>query len=439
MVKSKEQLIAELLEAERRFTTLLEHVRLASIMIDREKRIIFINNHFCEITGYSKEEVMGRSYFDIFVSHHDRKRLENIHALCMAGMWEPLSYVETNILTKQGSILAIAWNNTVLRDSRGKIIATNSIGEELSKGKKIPAEVPVKVIAAELKESEPSFCNKIGDYEIAEAMGKNSKVRIGIHKDTREKVAIKILRKDRLDETELIQARREIYIMEKLTAIGNPFIAKLYQAVETQEHFYIIMEYAENGEMLPYILKKKGLTEEESHKFFHQIISALRTCHSENIVHRDIKHQNILLDSNFNAKLIDFGLSNFVEEGTLRTTFCGTPAYAAPEILLGTKYDGPEVDIWSLGVVLYSMLTAEFPFKTVSDILAGQFEEPNTSPECIDLLKKLLTVERKNRATLNDVLNHPWTKSWVHNCPLCIDSFLGNDLTDNSSQKRRKV
>jgi len=140
-------------------------------------------------------------------------------------------------------------------------------------------------------------------------------------------------------------------------------------------------------------------------------LCALECCHANEIIHRDLKLQNILLDHNQNVKLIDFGLSNFMEEGKFRNTFCGTPAYASPEILLGKQYRGPEVDVWSLGVVLYSMLTAKFPFGNVSEILKGKFNVPdNVSEECKDLLQKMLLPKKEERATLQQVLTHPWTQ-----------------------------
>jgi len=212
-----------------------------------------------------------------------------------------------------------------------------------------------------------------------------------------------------MSEQETERARREIDIMRKLTYVKNPYIIKLLDVIETPVDFNIFVEYVSGGELVAYILKNKGLSEGHTHKLFLQVLSAIETCHKHNIIHRDIKLQNILLDSDQNIKLIDFGLSNFMEEGVFRNTFCGTPAYASPEILLGTQYTGPEVDLWSLGVVLYSMLTAEFPFTTIADILKGKFKEPEgITEECIDLLRRVLKVDKDDRETLKGVLNHPW-------------------------------
>lgn len=132
-----------------------------------------------------------------------------------------------------------------------------------------------------------------------------------------------------MNEPELERARRETKILDQL---DHPYIAKLIEVIETDESMNIIMEYC-GRTLLSYILEKNGLGENDSKKFFAQILSAVQYCHNKNIIHRDIKHENILLDDKDNCKLIDFGLSNFMEEGKLRATFCGTPAYAAPEMV----------------------------------------------------------------------------------------------------------
>jgi len=252
----------------------------------------------------------------------------------------------------------------------------------------------------------------LGNHILVKSLGgDNSNVKLAIHKETKQKVAVKTLKKESMTEQELERVQREVDIMRKLTKVANPYIIKLLDVIDTPQELHIFLEYISGGELVALILKNQGLTEPHTHKLFLQILSAIETCHQHNIIHRDIKLQNILLDHNKNIKLIDFGLSNFMEEGVFRMTFCGTPAYASPEILLGTKYTGPEVDVWSLGVVLYAMLTSQFPFTTIGDILKGQFKKPSgISEECYDLLKRVLRVEKDDRETLDGVLNHPWIK-----------------------------
>jgi len=171
----------------------------------------------------------------------------------------------------------------------------------------------------------------------------------------------------------------------------------------------MIEEYVSGGQLAALIFRNHGLPEDGVHKMFKQILCAIECCHKNNIAHRDIKLSNIMVDENNNIKLIDFGVSSFTREGIFRNTFCGTPAFAPPEIFLGNTYRGPEVDLWSLGVVLYSMLMADFPFKSIANILNGKFKEPENI-KCLDLLKRMLVVKKENRETLDGVINHPWIK-----------------------------
>lgn len=257
-----------------------------------------------------------------------------------------------------------------------------------------------------------SSSKSIGDYWVAKTIGQGTygKVKLGVNKRNKTQVAIKVLSKKEMIPTEIERARREIEILQQLK---HPNIASLYQILETDESINLIMEYG-GRTLLSYVMEKVGLEEEEARKFFKMIASAIDYCHKRNIIHRDIKHQNILLDDSGQVKLIDFGLSNFIEEGKLRSTFCGTPAYAAPEMILGKKYTGPEVDVWSLGVVLYSMITGGFPFENVCDILSGQFEDPKkVSKECCDIIRGMLTVDAQKRFSLGDVMQTTWFTSEV--------------------------
>jgi len=254
--------------------------------------------------------------------------------------------------------------------------------------------------------------NMIGNYCLVKTVGQGSygKVKLAINKDTKQQVAIKILLKSRMKGPELERTRRETEILRSLI---HPNIAQLIELIETDEYMYIVMEYA-GRTLLSYVLERHGLGETDARKFFLELLSAIRYCHTKNIIHRDIKHQNILLDEVSNCKLIDFGLSNFMEEGKLRSTFCGTPAYAAPEMILGKRYVGPEVDVWSMAVVLYSMITGVFPFENVGDIIKGAYKDPKDStPECCDLLKKMLQVEASQRITLEQVAAHPWSLNQI--------------------------
>ena len=186
--------------------------------------------------------------------------------------------------------------------------------------------------------------SQIGDYIIKKTLGKGtfSKVKLGIHKATNEKVAIKILEKSKIKEKDDLQ--RIIREMQILNELNHPNIVKVYEICESEEYFFIIMEYCSGGELFNYIVKNHRLTEEESSFFFYQIINCLEYIHSKKIAHRDLKPENLLLDENNIIKIIDFGLSNYYS-GKKLITPCGSPCYASPEMISGNKYNGFLIDI----------------------------------------------------------------------------------------------
>uniref|UniRef100_A0A183BXK7 non-specific serine/threonine protein kinase n=2 Tax=Globodera pallida TaxID=36090 RepID=A0A183BXK7_GLOPA len=186
---------------------------------------------------------------------------------------------------------------------------------------------------------------KVGFYEVDRTIGKGNYavVKLARHRITKTEVAIKIVDKRRLDSVNLAKIYREIDVLKKLR---HPNIVRLYQVMETNNMLYLVTEYAPNGEIYDLISKQKKLGEENARRKFWQIISAVDYLHSLNIVHRDLKAENLLLDAKFQIKLADFGFSNFFSyDGTL-DTFCGSPPYAAPEVFEGKRYAGPEIDIW---------------------------------------------------------------------------------------------
>ena len=135
--------------------------------------------------------------------------------------------------------------------------------------------------------------------------------------------------------------------------VRHPHIIKLYQAISSPTEFYIVMEYVSGGELFEYIVNKSRLSERETRKLFQQLISGVDYCHRHGVVHRDLKPENLLLDENKNIRIVDFGLSNITKDGQFLKTSCGSPNYAAPEVIEGRLYAGPEIDIWSCGVILY--------------------------------------------------------------------------------------
>ena len=257
---------------------------------------------------------------------------------------------------------------------------------------------------------------QIGDYILGEEIGSGAfgKVLLGKHILTEEKVAIKVLDKMILNQTpedyELV--KKEISILK---LVKHKYIVQLYEILQTAQHIFIIMEYCEGKEILDYILTKNRLTEKESLKYFQQLINCLFYLHSQNIAHRDIKIDNMLLDSNNDLKLIDFGLSTKYTDDDLLDQPCGTVVYAAPEVLEGKEYHGMLADVWSSGIVLFGMLAGYLPFSDKDDeenkkqVIKGKINIPDFfSDQVKDLLKHMLDVNPMTRYTLQEIKDHPW-------------------------------
>ncbi|PNX72559.1 SNF1-related protein kinase catalytic subunit alpha KIN10, partial [Trifolium pratense] len=199
-------------------------------------------------------------------------------------------------------------------------------------------------------------------YKMGKTLGIGSfgKVKIAEHVLTGHKVAIKILNRRKIKNMEMEEkVRREIKI---LRLFMHHHIIRLYEVVETTTDIYVVMEYVKSGELFDYIVEKGRLQEDEARSFFQQIISGVEYCHRNMVVHRDLKPENLLLDSKWSVKIADFGLSNIMRDGHFLKTSCGSPNYAAPEVISGKLYAGPEVDVWSCGVILYALLCGTLPF-----------------------------------------------------------------------------
>nr|CAX73676.1 SNF1A/AMP-activated protein kinase [Schistosoma japonicum] len=272
-------------------------------------------------------------------------------------------------------------------------------------------------IMADGRRSTPK-CNpevRIGNYIIGETLGVGTfgKVKVGIHKSTGVQVAVKIVNRDKIKALDVAgKLRREIL---NLWLFRHPHIIKLYQVISTPTDIFMIMEYVSGGELFDFIVKSGRLSEKEARKFFQQIISGVAYCHRHKVVHRDLKPENLLLDSNQNVKIADFGLSNIMQDGEFLRTSCGSPNYAAPEVISGKLYAGPEVDVWSCGVILYALLCGTLPFDDehiptlFKKIKAGYFHLPETlSAGVRDLLRRMITVDPIKRATIEEIRRHPW-------------------------------
>ncbi|CAF1341967.1 unnamed protein product [Adineta steineri] len=258
---------------------------------------------------------------------------------------------------------------------------------------------------------------RIGHYILNETLGTGSfgKVKKAYHQLTRHTVAIKIVNRTKIKQLDVVgKIRREI---QNLRLFRHPHIIKLYQVISTPTDIFMVMEYVSGGELFDYIVKKGKLTEAEARPFFQQIISGVDYCHRHMVVHRDLKPENLLLDDASHVKIADFGLSNMMKDGELLKTSCGSPNYAAPEVVSGELYAGQEVDIWSCGVILYALLTGTLPFDDdnvqilFKKIRSGIFPIPDyLNPSVVDLLQKMLTVDPVRRATIKEIREHDWFK-----------------------------
>ncbi|CAD8164108.1 unnamed protein product [Paramecium pentaurelia] len=244
--------------------------------------------------------------------------------------------------------------------------------------------------------------------------GTFGKVKLGYHTITDEYVAIKVLEKNRIEnQFDLMRVQREIMILRK---VNHPNVIKLYEILESEQSVYLVMEYVRGGELYDYIIKKKYLPEHVAVRFFQQIIFAIEYLHSNNITHRDLKPENLLLDENKQLKIADFGLSFIsITKGELLKTACGSPCYAAPEMLVGKQYEGLKSDIWSCGIILFAMLCGYLPFEHENTkelyqlIKTSDFEKPtHLSPNAIDILTKILVKDPDKRLNFDQIKQHPF-------------------------------
>uniref|UniRef100_A0A3Q2E6D0 MAP/microtubule affinity-regulating kinase 3 n=1 Tax=Cyprinodon variegatus TaxID=28743 RepID=A0A3Q2E6D0_CYPVA len=254
----------------------------------------------------------------------------------------------------------------------------------------------------------------IGNYRLLKTIGKGNfaKVKLARHLLTGREVAIKIIDKTQLNPTSLQKLFREVRIMKTL---NHPNIVQLFEVIETEKTLYLVMEYASGGEVFDYLVAHGRMKEKEARAKFRQIVSAVHYCHQKNIVHRDLKAENLLLDADSNIKIADFGFSNEFTEGSKLDTFCGSPPYAAPELFQGKKYDGPEVDIWSLGVILYTLVSGSLPFdgqnlKELRErVLRGKYRVPfYMSTDCEGILRRFLVLNPAKRCSLEQIMKDKW-------------------------------
>mmetsp|Transcript_48583 Transcript_48583/g.126060 ORF Transcript_48583/g.126060 Transcript_48583/m.126060 type:complete len:338 (-) Transcript_48583:544-1557(-) len=265
---------------------------------------------------------------------------------------------------------------------------------------------------------------RLEDFDIGETLGTGTfgRVRLVRHKQTGKYFALKILKK-----AEVIRLKQVEHIMSEkaiLASIKHPFVVRLFQTFQDQKNLYMLLEYVIGGELFSH-LRKAGRFSNETTKFFAaSIVTALETMHKSDIVYRDLKPENLLLDDQGYMKITDFGFAKVVEDRTW--TLCGTPEYLAPEIIQ-SKGHGKAVDWWALGILIYEMLAGyppfydENPFGIYQKILAGKVEFPrHFDMQAKDLIKKLLQSDRSKRLGNlknggEDVKRHKWFKGFDWN------------------------
>ncbi|OCT81867.1 hypothetical protein XELAEV_18024374mg [Xenopus laevis] len=290
----------------------------------------------------------------------------------------------------------------------------------------------------------------VGPYRLEKTLGKGQTglVKLGVHCVTCQKVAIKIVNREKLSESVLMKVEREIAILK---LIEHPHVLKLHDVYENKKYLYLILEHVSGGELFDYLVKKGRLTPKEARKFFRQIISALDFCHSHSIcvppgqsdtdpagdshssrqegisgrlvarrrgdlsTHRDLKPENLLLDEKNNIRIADFGMASLQVGDSLLETSCGSPHYACPEVIRGEKYDGRKADIWSCGVILFALLVGALPFdddnlrQLLEKVKRGVFHMPHfIPPDCQNLLCGMIEVDPTKRLTLEAIQKHTW-------------------------------
>ncbi|KAI9839941.1 MAG: hypothetical protein M1819_000133 [Sarea resinae] len=280
-----------------------------------------------------------------------------------------------------------------------------------------------------------------GQWALGRTIGAGSmgKVKLARNIETGEQVAVKIVPRqstddhhnnrdrERADRSKEIRTAREAAIV---TLLNHPYICAMRDVVRTNYHWYMLFEYVNGGQMLDYIISHGRLKEKQARKFGRQIASALDYCHRNSIVHRDLKIENILISKTGDIKIIDFGLSNLFSPKSHLKTFCGSLYFAAPELLQARQYTGPEVDIWSFGIVLYVLVCGKVPFDDQSmpqlhaKIKKGIVDYPQwLSGECKNLISRMLVTDPSHRATLAEIMNHPWITKGFNSPP---ENFLPN-------------
>lgn len=258
-----------------------------------------------------------------------------------------------------------------------------------------------------------SRAQEVGDYILGRTLGSGTtgKVKIAVHKETGQQVAIKIIKKSQFETRPDLRSKiqREIALMRLL---DHPHLMKLHEVCESTKHLYLVLEYCSNGELFDYLVARKHLEPELAVHLFRELIYGLDYLHAHAMCHRDLKPENILLDENDHIKIADFGFARWMRTNIAETS-CGSPHYAAPEVVKGLHYDGRAADVWSCGVILYALLAGRLPFDdpSVRTLLAkvksGKYVMPDFPRPLQDLISRMIEVDVKKRITIPEIKQHP--------------------------------
>ena len=375
---------------------------------NKEDKIITAKSHQEKNIIEKKEEIKNDKEKKIIVYDKDLSCSENANDSLLDFLNMNIDY-NPNLNLKKNDF------NTEISESNESLISTIRENEKYTSYNR-DMEIISSYIKNYYKKYKKYPSTKMKFYKYGRLLGKGAfgKVNLCLHTLTGRLVAIKSINKEKIkSERQKQKIKQETTIMETLSKSKN--IVKIFETYETKKHICIVMEYICAGDLLTYIKKRSKLTEPVAKFIFKQIILGIKHIHDNNIIHRDIKLDNILLDLDNNIKICDFGVSRKINIGEILFEQCGTPAYIAPEILINKGYEGFGVDIWSAGVVLYAMLSGTVPFKgnnlkELHDlIINGKYKEiKGISKEAEDLLKKILEVDPKIRIKTEEILNHPW-------------------------------
>nr|AML77961.1 putative LOV domain-containing protein [Dunaliella salina] len=357
-----------------------------------------VSTGFCKLTGYSQAEVLGNNCLCLAgpdSSHKAMKKLVQAQAAAKPTAVKLLCY------KKDGSPFWGYFFSCPLMP-QGRLGSTQQT-----------LCILVDITATRLK--------RVGKYALGKVIGSGSYgiVRIGKNTASDEIVAVKSVDGSQFRSISEIEQMQEE--MNVLSSLKHPNIIRLIEVHFTNNVFFLVMEFASGGSLVKYIYKHEDhrLPESEAQKIFVAMSSALDYCHRRRIVHRDLKPENILMDEKNNIKICDFGLAAVAAPfGSHLTQQCGTPEFAAPEIITGKEYDGPAIDIWSMGVILYEAIAGTLPFKGSSHkdlckaIQRGVYEPlpSHVSSACKDLIRGMLRVDPAQRMSLEQILRHPWCR-----------------------------